>query len=202
MSDPFAELAAEPRWVAWRNEGRGDKEKPTKIPYSPFPNGGKAKADDPLTWGTRSEAEQRLGKLPHSLGGGIGINLGDVGGDTHLAGIDLDSCLDETLTCAEWAEAIMAAVPSYGEVSPSGTGLKLFFYVASEDVRPFLDQIGCLREQSGCRRDAPGKDGRDHGPAVEVYLSGRYFAVTGQRWESSPDRIELLIGKRLSALRP
>jgi hypothetical protein len=162
------------------------------IPYQPVPGGGKAKASDPSTWGTRAAAEMRLKEFKTPLGGGVGIVLGDLGVDIHLGGLDLDSCLGEALTCAGWAEAIMAAVPSYGEVSPSGTGLKLFFYVGSEDVRPFLDQIGVLPQQWGCRRDAPGYDGRDHGPAVEVYLSGRYFAVTGQRWSSLPDRIALL----------
>ena len=48
-------LAGEPRWVAWRNERRGDKL--AKIPYAP--DGRKAKADDPSTWGTRIAAETR-----------------------------------------------------------------------------------------------------------------------------------------------
>jgi len=48
-------LAYERRWVAWRTELRGGK--PTKVPYAPL--GGRAKADDPSTWGTRAEAEGR-----------------------------------------------------------------------------------------------------------------------------------------------
>jgi putative DNA primase/helicase len=185
-TDPFAELAGEPRWVAWRNEKRGDKL--AKIPYSP--SGGMAKADDPTTWGTRAEAETRAAGLVNEHGGGIGIELGDLGGDSQVCGLDLDACLNQQ-TCAAWAEAIIAAAPTYGEISPSGTGLKLYFYVAREDVRPFLELIGVLAEQWGCRRAVPGHDGRDHGPAIEVYLSYRYFAVTGRRWPELPDKIVL-----------
>jgi len=45
---PLDLFTDDPRWAAWRTELRGDKA--TKVPYSP--NGGKAKADDPSTWGT------------------------------------------------------------------------------------------------------------------------------------------------------
>jgi hypothetical protein len=188
--DPFAEL---PRWVAWRNELRinarpGDK--PTKVPYAATGDG-RARADVPATWGTRAAAEERAARLINGQGGGIGIQLGDLGADTYLGGLDLDSCI-EGEDCADWARAICDLAQTYGEISPSGTGLKLFFYVATEDVRPFLDRIGVLPDQWGCRRAAPGADGRDHGPAIEVYLSGRYFAVTSNQWPGCPDRITSL----------
>jgi primase-polymerase (primpol)-like protein len=44
---PFDALAREGRWVAWRIELRGGK--PIKTPYAP--DGKKAKADNPATWG-------------------------------------------------------------------------------------------------------------------------------------------------------
>jgi hypothetical protein len=81
----------------------------------------------------------------------------------------------------------------------------VFFYVATEDVRPFLDRIGAQHGQWGVRRDVPGKDARDHGPAVEVYLSNRYFTVTGDRRPSAPNDLILLDGvnlDRLAALIP
>ena len=185
---PFDAVAQELRWVAWRNELRGVKM--TKVPYAP--NGKKAKADNPATWGTRAEAEARAAKLVNGQGGGIGIELGDLGGDTYLAGIDLDSCFGEDGTLATWAEAIIDAVRSYAEVSPSGGGLKLFFYVETHDVRPFLDSIAVPVDQWGCRRGVPGEDARDHGPAVEVYFAGRYFTITEQRWAAAPDKLTLL----------
>ena len=60
-------LAREPRWVAWRYESRGGK--PTKIPYAP--DGKRAKADDPSTWGTRTAAQTRAAKIVNGQGGGL-----------------------------------------------------------------------------------------------------------------------------------
>jgi hypothetical protein len=189
-------LAPEPRWVAWRIEIRGGK--PTKVPYAP--QGGRAKADNPSTWGSRAEAEAMAAKIINGQGGGVGIELGDLGGDTHLAGIDLDSCLSDGGTLAPWAEAIIHTVRSCAEVSPSGSGIKLFFFVTSEDVRPFLDRIGAPQWQWGVRRDVPGEDARDHGPAIEVYFARRYFTVTGQQWAPAPDKLTMLDGETLEQL--
>jgi primase-polymerase (primpol)-like protein len=113
-------LASEPRWVAWRIEIRGDK--PAKVPYAP--QGGRAKADDHSTWGSRAEAEARAARIVDGQGGGVGIELGGLGGDTHLAGIDLDSCLSEEGALAPWAEAILSAAPTYATTfGRSSTGL-------------------------------------------------------------------------------
>ena len=174
-------LADEARWVAWRNEPRGDRT--TKVPYAP--NGKRAKADDPTTWGTRDEAKQCAEKLVDGQGGGIGIELGDLGTDLFLAGIDLDSCIAD----APWAAEVLRAVSTYTERSPSGRGLKLYFFAAKELVRPFLDHIGVQRDAWGTRRSVPGQDGRDHGPAIEVYFAGRFFAVTEHQWAGAPDRL-------------
>jgi len=100
---------------------------------------------------------------------------------------------------------VLDLVQTYAEVSPSGRGLKLYFYVAKEDVRPFLERIGGQSQQWGIRRDVPGKDARDHGPAIEIYFSHRYFAVTDRRWVSAPDRLIMLdreVLERLASLIP
>jgi hypothetical protein len=186
----FDALANEPRWVAWRLEQRGDNT--TKIPYAPH-GFTKAKSNDPATWADRAAAETRVKTLINGHGGGgIGIELGDLGGDLYLAGLDLDSCLGEDGALASWAQAILDGLLSYCEISPSGRGLKIFFYVITDDVRPFLDCIGVGTEQWGARRDVPGFDARKHGPAVEVYFSDRYFAVTENRWSASPDALATL----------
>jgi hypothetical protein len=187
--------AKEPRWVAWRNERRGYKL--TKVPYCAPDK--KAKADDPATWLCRAEAERVAAKIVNGLGGGVGYELGDLGNDLYIGGIDLDSCLNNG-EATDWAAAIMASAPTYGEQSPSGTGLKLFFYLAAEDVRPFLDLIAVLPTQWGCRRDVPGENACDHGPAVEIYLSHRYFAVTEQRWPDLPEQITVLEWEALQRL--
>jgi predicted P-loop ATPase len=201
ISIPLDALAHSPRWVAWRNEPRGGK--PSKVPYAP--DGKRAKADDPATWGTRAEAEARAKKLVNGHGGGIGIELGDFGSGVFLAGIDLDSCIADDGAIASWAAEILRAVSTYTERSPSGCGLKLYFDAASEHVRPFLDRIGVQSDAWGARRSVPGQDGRDHGPAIEVYFAGRFFAVTEDRWPGTPDRLTTLDAAtldRLAALIP
>ena len=230
----LGELAGWRLWVAWRNEPRpGGSGKPAKVPY--MSEGIRAKADDPATWLPRTEAEVVAQRIGNGGGGGVGIELGDLGDGRYLGGLDLDSCLSPSpagdgmpfvLTqamqerlcelghsaaefrqmtpadaqailmpygvLAPWAAAILEACPSYAEVSPSGFGLKLFFYIQSEHVRPFLTQISVPDGAWGCRRGVPGEDGRDHGPAVEIYLARRYFAVTDQHYAAAPDQVAVL----------
>jgi hypothetical protein len=192
---PLDALAHEARWVAWRSEPRGRKV--TKVPYAP--TGRRAKADDPATWGTRAEAEARAKRIVNGQGG-IGIQLGDLGEDKHLCGIDLDSCIAEDGELAAWAVEILRTAPTYTERSPSGRGLKLFFCTASEDVRPFLGRIGVRHDAWGTRRGVTGEAGRDHGPAVEVYVAGRFFAVTADKWPRTLDKLATLDAATLDRL--
>jgi hypothetical protein len=191
----FAMLDDQPRYVAWRNEERGGKL--TKVPYGR--GGQRAKADDPATWLTRREAERIARGIINGSGGGIGIELGDIGADLHLGGLDLDSCLAAG-ALADWAARILETVDSYAETSPSGTGIKVYFYIASEDVRGLLDRIGVPSDGYGCRRAVPGADSRDHGPAIEIYLAARYFAITEAHWSGTPDTIRTLDDEVIDAL--
>jgi P4 family phage/plasmid primase-like protien len=70
-------------------------------------------------------------------------------------GIDLDDCVDEHGAIAPQATAILEAVEGYAEISPSGTGLKIF-------TRAKLDTAHV-----------------DHDKGLEIYPKGRYFTVTG-----------------------
>src|SRR4051812_31982196 len=139
MTAAFDEFANLPRWVDWRNEDRNGRA--TKVPYSP--HGGPAKADDPRTWGTRSEAEARAHKLVNGQGGGgIGIELGDLGDGTSLGGIDLDTCCDEDGTFEPWALDVIERFGSYTEISPSGTGAKVFFQYRTDDLPEIRAAMG------------------------------------------------------------
>jgi hypothetical protein len=72
-----ADLAPLSRWVAFQTENW--KGKPTKVPYDPV-RLGKARANDPRTWGTRARAEVLAGKLLKPYGvEAVGIELGDMG---------------------------------------------------------------------------------------------------------------------------
>lgn len=176
----FDFLEFEPRWVCWRNETRNGKT--TKVPYSP--HGKEAKADDPTTWNTRSAAESRARNV-NGQGGGIGIELGDLGDGTSLGGIDLDTCLSDG-KFKPWAIEIIEKLGSYTEVSPSGTGAKVFFRYRTGDL-PLIEPHLTGEKKTG--KKFARQSETDHPPAIELYLRGRYFATTEQRLDWVPDRI-------------
>jgi len=193
----FDKIADEARWVAWREEER--KGKPTKVPYCPA-GGERAKPNDPSTWGTRAQAKAKAERLCNGHGNsGIGIVLGDLGNGVHLAGIDLDSCIDQHGGVAAWAAAIIALLPTYTEFSPSDTGIKIYFGCKSVEVRPFLELLGVAPDKWGTKRSIRA-DTHEHGPAVEVYCSHRYFAVTGKLWWGQPGSVEVLEWPKLEQL--
>src|SRR3954469_22020291 len=99
---PFAAFDLASRWVGWRNEQRGQSI--TKVPYGLH---GRAKADDPATWVMRAQATATAKRIVNGLGGGIGIQLGDIGDGTSLGGIDLDTCRTTAGMFEFWAEEII-----------------------------------------------------------------------------------------------
>jgi len=92
--------------------------------------------DWPATWGTRGEAEARAARIVGKAGGGIGIELGNLGDGWHLCGLDLDSCIGDDGELAPWAAAFLPALSTYGETSPSGTGIKAFFLCVDRECAP------------------------------------------------------------------
>ena len=175
----LADLATMPRWVAWQTE-RTPEGRVTKVPYSP--RAGRAKSDDPTSWGTRQAAHARAAGLPKPHGaGGDGFELGDLGNGQALGGLDLDTCRDPGTGALEpWAADLVQRLGSYAEVSPSGTGAKVFFTYTPADLPRLLDVMG----SKGGRKWARGKG--EHAPAIELYLQGRYFAVTDDRLPDAP----------------
>jgi AAA domain len=164
------DLAHLPVWVGWREVQRNGET--TKVPYNPR-TGEEAKSTDPTTWSTRGEAETWAAFTNH---GGVGIVLSQLnGGDCCLCGIDLDTCRDpNTETLQGWAREVIDRFKTYTEVSPSGTGAKLFFMHASAD----LPAIERLFGGKGGRQFKNG--GGKHCPAIEVYRAGRSFTVTDE----------------------
>lgn len=155
-------MAMEKQWVCWRTESRHGK--PTKVPYDPM-RGDKASSTDPATWSTLAVAEVRklIGKYD-----GIGFVFRSGGG---LFGIDLDGCIHEG-EVAPWAMRILDGFKTYAEISPSGTGIKLF-------GRAAFDRQGKTKWMA-----PPGGEGKR--PRIEVYGWGRYFAVTGEAFTDLP----------------
>jgi putative DNA primase/helicase len=186
-------------WVAWRNEHRptlDGKINITKVPYRA--PGRQAKSDNPQSWLTLDEAADVAETMlkTSELGGGIGICLGIrdcwLGSDTdtglRLGGIDLDCCRDrETGVIEAWARTVLDRFNSYCEVSPSGSGVKIFVLYRSlcweDQLRPLLSGAKTGRQW---KRPAD----HDHPPGIEMYLQCRYFAVTGET-DGLPDRLRV-----------
>jgi hypothetical protein len=164
------DLAGDPIWVAWVNEEHGGK--PTKVPYNPL-TGSRAATDDPSTWAKRHNAEWRARRVVNGLGGGVGIILGvECGDGTALGGIDLDTCRSPDGQFEPWATEVIARFDSYVEVSPSGTGAKVFFRYRVADLSRLREIMGSTHGKMFKR------GGGDHPPAIELHVSNRYFTVT------------------------
>jgi primase-polymerase (primpol)-like protein len=84
-----------------------------------------------------------------------------------FVGVDLDDCRDpQTGALEEWAQKIIRQLDSYTEISPSGTGVKIWV-----------------------RAKIPSVMGRRKGK-VEMYDRARFFTVTGQHLPGTPTTIE------------
>jgi primase-polymerase (primpol)-like protein len=140
------------QWAAWRWEKRGGRW--TKPPINPA-TGGYARNNDPDTWRSFETAQRRMrnDRLP-----GVGFMFHP---DDGFAGVDLDKCRDlESGKIASWALEVVGELDSYTEISPTGTGLKIF-------VRGELP---------------PGRRRKER---IEMYDRGRFFTTTGHRLKSA-----------------
>lgn len=170
-------LGAAPQWCAWREEQR--KEKLTKIPYSSQRD--MARANDPATWLTRARADAVAADLlSGERKGGVGLFLGGEA-DLRFGGIDLDNCRGLLGDLEPWAEEVLARFSSYAEVSPSETGVKVFFRYRAADLEPLRAIMGT---QWGCNFS------RGEHTEIGMFLGNKYFTVTGQRLDSAPETIE------------
>jgi putative DNA primase/helicase len=150
------EIRTSNRTVLWKVEQRDGK--PTKVPYIPSQPAKRASSTDSTTWGSfdLAYAAYMDGKAD-----GAGVVLGD-----GLIGVDLDHCRDpKTGTITPEASAIITALDSYAEVSPSGCGVHILVH-------------GAL--PAGGRRKG----------MVEVYSDKRFFTLTGNHLDWTPTTIE------------
>ena len=162
MSFP-KELTALPQWICWRLEPDPKGGKPRKVPYDPK-TGRKASSTNPQTWALLPEAESACARYAFT---GLGFVFTEECG---IVGVDIDHCRTEDAgspggsTLNDTAHAILEKYPSYTEISPSGTGLHIFYHGAM-----------------------PGKGNKNSATGVEMYSTGRYFTMTGNRLEGTPD---------------
>jgi hypothetical protein len=152
-----------PRWVCWRYENHG-KPKLDKVPIDPK-TGNRASSTDPATWTTFEEALATFQQSDDL--DGIGFVFAAGGGD---CGVDLDKSIDPTTGLLKpWARQFVDQLNSYTEISPSGTGVKVFIRASKPGDR--------------CR--TAYQDGE-----VEIYDSGRFFTVTTQRMDGLSAAVE------------
>lgn len=168
------------RFHVWREELRGNKL--TKVPYRP--GGGNAKSNDPTTWVPFETAKAVLGDGRYT---GLAFQLGELPDGRWVIGIDLDLCRNADGTIHGWAAEILRRLPTYAEVSPSGSGVKLLGLV---DWLP--DCLGAGGMEAGVDNPEPllGHATTTHEkPEIGLYPSKRFFALTGQRLECTPDEL-------------
>jgi DNA-binding transcriptional ArsR family regulator len=122
--------------------------------------GGDGSSTNPATWTTFEHACEYRVKAKLP---GVGVV---VRREDRITGVDLDKCLDpETGIIERWAHEIVNALDSYTEITPSGKGLRVYV-----------------------RGNLPGR--RRRKGQIELYDDQRYFTVTGEHLEGTPDTIE------------
>jgi putative DNA primase/helicase len=159
------------RFVLWRIVTRGGG-RPTKEPYQS--DGRHADVSKPSTW---CDFETALAAYQRGGFDGIGVMLGD-----GLTGIDLDGCRNpQTGEIDPWAQKTIDLFPSYAEVSPTGTGVKIFLR-----GRFPTEKTGAKTGKHN-RPAGIGYGGKE--PGIEAYHERRYFAMTGLRLASAPEKV-------------
>ena len=145
-----ATLKKVPRWVMWSfvEVGEGENKRWSKMPLQT--NGRPASSTNPETWTDFLTVEDAYQTNKFS---GIGFVFSK---DDDLVGIDLDDCYDIKLGFTnQTMQDIANSVNGYMEISPSGTGVKIF------------------------TRSAPFAAHTDHSIGFEAYSTSRFFTVTG-----------------------
>ena len=169
------ELQALSQWVLWRYVWVEDKTKWDKPPYQP--NGILASTTDDSTWCTFQAVKEAYDHgliLPvddplHFDGPGF-VPRKNEKAELQIVFGDLDKCRDkETGNITPDSLADLKLINSYCEPSPSGTGLRF----VARGAPPFPS----------------GKNGRKK-DGIELYQSGHYLTITGQRLPDSPGTIE------------
>jgi len=153
------ELKNHPYWCVWLKNKEG-----SKIPISPITKRG-AKTNDLSTFAPFPHAKYVLGTKYNYLGLGVRIL-------EPLCAIDIDHCVAEDGNLSTFAQEIVSTMQSYTEFSPSGKGLRIFFYVSD-----------------GFSYDAKKYYINNQKLGLEVYAGGgspRYVTVTGNVLHPNP----------------
>jgi len=182
------EIKRIPRWVLWRHTEVGEEgnRRWSKLPIQA--SGQSASSTNPTTWADFLTVQAAYQNNPDRFSG-VGFVFSE---DDNLVGIDLDDCYDAELSSFTNAamQHIAESVNGYMEISPSGTGVKIF-------------TRGSLKTAHV-----------DHSIGFEAYPHGRYFTVTGHLISGSvpaqeqdlssviPDRVVHVTGDDFADYKP
>lgn len=158
------ELKSLPQWVGFFRTPAKDG-KTTKKPVNVRTLYG-ASSTNPETWGTFEQAVNAIGKTAK-----VGESQGKIEGIGFVfappyCGIDLDHVINaDTGEINRQALDIINTMESYTEISPSGTGIHIIYK-------------GEIHKEWKCKKNS----GLGNGSDIEMYQQGRYFTVTGNRF--------------------
>ena len=146
-------------FVCWKfvyyNENGEPYVKPQKVPFSPHYDGrAKSSSRDGSHVRTWGNFEEACKAVDKFGYDGVGIMFGN-----GVMGVDIDGCIKDGKITDE-AKDIITRLNSYTEYSPSGTGVHTLCF-------------GSIPK--GSRNDSIG---------LEIYPSGRFFTLTGHRYEN------------------
>lgn len=181
-----AELKALPQWVLWKLVP-DDSGKPRKLPFQI--NGQLAKSNDSTTWATFDAA-----LVAYQRGSWLGIGC-MFSKDDPFCGLDFDGCRDpETGAIDDWALDHLGQFVTYTEVSPSGTGFKLWLRGSLPETFSDGKPVETGAQTGKHNRPAgPGRGGKE--PGIEAYDERRFFCVTGNAVDGAPAEISEVNGE-------
>lgn len=154
------ELKSQQRWAPWKAVWNAKRDKYDKIPC--YPNGMGISTAKPERWMSYEVAHQAYqGNTARFAGMGYLMT-----GPHGIVGIDLDHCVVGS-EIAPWAQELVDGAATYTELSPTGTGLRMF------------------------TRGAIDVDWTNHDVGIEVYAGHepRFLTVTGSRLDVSVEGI-------------
>ena len=104
----------------------------------------------------------------HAVASKAGVGLGFVFNGDGIIGIDLDNAFEDG-QLKDWAQAIVNVfADTYTELSPSGNGIHI---IARAEL-------------------FSGRRWRMDDGGIEIYATGRYFTMTGKRFNRSPKKLK------------
>ena len=169
FSNMPAYLKEHGRFCLWRYEERTDRKgnrKRTKVPYNPKKPGQRAASDNPDTFSTWLEI-LRIWEKEKGNFDGIGIGVFD-----DISAFDIDHCLNADGKPSDMAAEIINTLQCYAEISPSGSGIRVFF-----------------RAAPGLEYDRQRYYINNRSSGLEIYIAGmtkKFLTFTGNALRKDP----------------